>query len=170
MTTHRLNPASHLQALATEARAAGRMIVLLGIGNEQRGDDGIGHLIAQDLSEAEIPGLHAFPVGISLENATHLVARHNANLLILVDAVSDPEQPLGAWDFFEPGRLDCFIHSTHSVPLSLFVAYWKKEIPNLDVHFIGINIQGTETLRTMSTEMEETRREIVALFFEGVCK
>jgi len=140
------------------------MIVLLGIGNELRGDDGIGHIIAQNLSEAEISGLRAFPVGISLENATHLVARHDAGLLILVDAVSDPELPLGAWNFFEPGRLDCFIHSTHSVPLSLFVAYWRKEIPNLEVHFIGINIHGTETLTVMSPAVERARREIVASF------
>jgi hydrogenase 3 maturation protease len=158
-----MHPASRLRNLAIEG-AAGETIVLLGIGNEMRGDDGVGHLVAQDLAALDLPFLHAFPVGISLENATHLVARHHADILILVDAVSDSGRPLGTWDFFEPERLDCFIHSTHSVPLSLFVAYWKREIPGLEVHFIGINIHGTDSFRTLSPEVETTRTELTRIF------
>jgi hydrogenase 3 maturation protease len=150
--------------LLTRAKAVEQPIVLLGIGNEFRGDDAIGHLLAQRLQELDLPGLKAFPVGVSLENATHLVARHGAKVLILVDAVSDLEQPLGEWGFFEPEALDCFIHSTHSVPLSLFVSYWRQEVPGLEVHFLGVNIHGTATFKAVSPEIEATRIELVELF------
>ena len=167
MTTG-LDPGPCLMELLTRAKAGGQPIVLLGIGNEFRGDDAIGHLFAQGLQELELPGLKAFPVGISLENATHLVARHGAQVLILVDAVSDLERPLGAWDFFEPEALGCFIHSTHSVPLSLFVSYWRKEIPGLEVHFIGVNIHGTDTFQAVSPELLQARQTLLVAFGNGL--
>jgi hydrogenase maturation protease len=159
---------SRLMELLARAQAGGQPIVLLGIGNEFRGDDAIGHLVAQGLAELELPGLRAFPVGIALENATHLVARHQAQVLLLVDAVSDLELPLGTWGFFEPEALGCFIHSTHSVPLSLFVSYWRKEIPGLEVHFIGVNIHGTATFKEVSPAILATRQALLEAFRNGL--
>ena len=150
--------------LLARAQAVGQPIVLLGIGNAFRGDDAIGQLVAQRLEQLELPGLRAFPVGIALENATHLVARHGAQVLLLVDAVSDLERPLGDWGFFAPEALGSFIHSTHSVPLSLFVSYWRKEIPGLEVHFIGVNIHGTATFKAVSPEIEATCNALVTRF------
>lgn len=161
-------PGPRLMELLTRAKAGGQPIVLLGIGNEFRGDDAIGHLLAQSLEELHLPGLKSFPVGISLENATHLVARHGAEVLILVDAVSDLERPLGEWGFFEPGALGCFIHSTHSVPLSLFVSYWKKELPDLEVHFIGVNIHGTATFKEVSPEILDARQMLIEVFQDAL--
>lgn len=155
---------AQLVELLGRAQAAGQPIVLLGIGNEFRGDDAIGHLLAQDLAGLGLPGLQACPVGIALENATHLVAKHGARVLLLVDAVSDLERPLGEWGFFEPEALGCFIHSTHSVPLSLFVAYWRQELPGLEVHFLGVNIHGTATFKAVSPEIEAARAELAGLF------
>jgi len=155
---------ANLMELLVRAKAAGQPIVLLGIGNEFRGDDAIGHLVAQDLAELDLPGLRAFPVGVALENATHLVARHGAKVLLLMDAVSDLERPLGEWGFFAPEALGCFIHSTHSVPLSLFVTYWRQELPGLEVHFLGVNIHGTATFKAVSPEIEAARVALVGHF------
>ncbi len=161
------NP-TRLMELLTRAKALEQPIVLMGIGNEFRGDDAIGHLLAQELDVRKLPGLASFAVGVSIENATHLVAKHGAKVLILVDAVSNPERPLGEWGFFEPDTLDSFIHSTHSVPLSLFVAYWKREIPGLDVHFIGINIHGTATFKAVSPEIVEVQARLADLFTDAL--
>jgi len=156
--------ASRLMELLSRAKAGERPIVLLGIGNELRGDDAVGHLLARKLADQGLPGLNAIPVGVSLENATHLVARHHAQVLILVDAVSDPARPLGEWGFFEPEALDCFIHSTHSVPLSLFVSYWRRETPGLDVHFIGVNIHGTAIFKALSPGIESAVETLAGHF------
>jgi hydrogenase 3 maturation protease len=161
-------PGPQLMELLARAKAGGQPIVLLGIGNEFRGDDAIGHLLAQGLQELELPGLKAFPVGISLENVTHLVGRHGAKFLILVDAVSDLERPLGEWEFFEPEALGCFIHSTHSVPLSLFVTYWRHEIPGLEIHFIGVNIHGTATFKAVSSEILDARQTLIDIFKDAL--
>lgn len=159
---------SRLMELLARAKALGQPIVLMGIGNEFRGDDAIGHLLAQSLDELKLPGLASFAVGISVENATHLVARHGAKVLILVDAVSSLDRPLGEWGFFEPDTLDSFIHSTHSVPLSLFVAYWKREVPGLEVHFIGVNIHGTATFKEISPEILVVRERLVQVFAQAL--
>ena len=147
--------------LLARAKAGGQPIVLMGIGNDMRGDDAVGVLIARDLEALALPCLKAFPVGIALENSTHLVARHQAKVLLLVDAVSDPECPVGAWRFYPPEECDSFIHSTHSVPLSLFVSYWKREIPELEIHFLGIRIGPTTTFGTICKEVQRARHEIV---------
>ena len=160
--------ATRLMELLTRAKAGGQPIALLGIGNPLRGDDAIGNLLAGRLQELDLPGLHAFPVGIALENSTHLVARHKAGVLLLVDAVSDPERPLGEWAFFPPESLDCFIHSTHSIPLNLLVAYWKRELPGLEIHFIGVNIHGTATFQAVSPEITAACAGLAELFTAGL--
>lgn len=154
-------PERQLAELLDRVRAGGVKLVLLGIGNELRGDDAVGVLIARDLEALELPGLKAFPVGIALENATHLVARHQATALLLVDAVSGTAA--GTWRFFPPEDCDSFIHSTHSVPLSLFVAYWKREVPGLEIHFLGIGIGPTSTFGSMCDAVQRARRDIVDL-------
>ena len=44
-------PGHRLMELLARAKAVGQPLVLLGIGNEFRGDDAIGHLLAQGLQE-----------------------------------------------------------------------------------------------------------------------
>lgn len=157
-------PKQRLADILDHARKGGMNLVLLGIGNELRGDDGVGTLLAKDLQTLGLPHLQAFPVGIALENCTHLVARHQAQVLLLVDAVSDPERSVGEWDFFPPEDCDSFIHSTHSVPISLFVSYWKREMPDLDVHFLGINIGPTETLGMICEDVQKARETLLDQF------
>ena len=161
-------PEQRLAELIGRAREGGMMLVLLGLGNELRGDDAVGTVLARDLSALGLPGLKSFPVGISVENSTHLVARHGARIMLLVDAVSEPGRPLGHWDFHPPENLDSFIHSTHSVPLSLFVTFWKREVPDLEVHFIGINIGPTETFGEMCREVRETKENLIRAFRAGL--
>ena len=126
------------------------------------GDDAVGHLLAHDLASIASERFASVPVGVAVENAAHLVRRHRADVLILIDAATG----IGSlpWGFVSLSRLDSFCHSTHSVPLSLLVTAWKDERPGLDVHFIGVTPHAGEFGASLSEGVAAARAEVVAIF------
>jgi Ni,Fe-hydrogenase maturation factor len=119
---------------------------------------------ASALSSGGSPRLIAVPVGTALENAAGLVVRHAADEVFLVDAVRPPRRNARAWAFYEPDRLDAFIHSTHSVPMRLLVQWWRQERPGIGVHFLGIRIADTTPFAALTPAVELARREIAGIF------
>jgi hydrogenase maturation protease len=131
------------------------------MGNEMLGDDAVGVRIAEDVAALESGTFAAVPVGIALENAAHLVGRHRADVVVLVDAAVGVR---GAWGFVPTARLDTLVHSTHAVPLPVFVGLWQRENPELAVHFLGVTPEQTDFGSGLSPAVEAARREIVAAF------
>jgi Ni,Fe-hydrogenase maturation factor len=119
---------------------------------------------ASAVSSDRTPTLIAVPVGTALENAAGLVTQHAADEVFLVDAVRPPRRNARAWAFYEPDRLDAFIHSTHSVPMRLLVQWWRQERPGIGVHFLGIRIADNTPFGELTPAVESARREIVAIF------
>jgi Ni,Fe-hydrogenase maturation factor len=106
----------------------------------------------------------SIPVGTALENAAGLVTKHAADVVFLVDAVRPPRRNARPWAFYEPDRLDAFIHSTHSIPMRLLVRWWQEERPGVAVHFLGIRIGDVTPFGEISPAVESARREIVGIF------
>ena len=139
-------------------------MLLLGIGNELLGDDAIGSLIAHDLESLGSERFAAVPVGVAVENSAYLVRRFGADLVVLVDAIVGSTRARHGWTFVAPERLDTFCHSTHSVPLSLFVRIWKEDNPALDVRFLGVRVVSNELGASLSAPVAAARTEIVGVF------
>lgn len=116
-------------------------MVLLGVGNPLRGDDAVAHELAASLAGLNGARFQAHATGTAIENATHYVRKASGGLLLIVDAVFDETLDEGAWDFIPAARLDTFCHTTHSIPLSLLISIWQQEIPDLEIHFLGISIR-----------------------------
>ena len=153
--------AVRLRRLLAQVRARGQHLLVLGMGNPMLGDDGVGVRIAEDVTALADACVSAVAVGIALENAAHLVRRHRADVVLVVDAALGVP---GAWGFLPPSRLDTLCHSTHSVPLPLFVRLWQQEYPALAVHFLGVRPQQNALASGLSPAVEAARREIVAAF------
>jgi len=156
--------AERLARILGQARRRRKRVLLLGIGNELRGDDAVGHLIAQDLSRHSRGPFLSVSAGVALENASYLVRRHAADLLFLVDAADAGNLAPGEWDFFDPDCLDTFCHSTHSLPLSLLVSVWRSETPGLRVHFLGFGVHPPRDFAPLSPEVEAARHQVTAIF------
>jgi hydrogenase maturation protease len=157
--------AFRLRRILAEAAARGRRVLVLGMGNPMLGDDGVGVRIAEDVAALGSDVVTAVPVGIALENAAHLVGRHRADVVLLVDAALGVR---GSWGFLSPGRLDTLVHSTHSVPLPVFVELWQREDPALAVHVLGVTPRQNGLEAGLSPVVEAARREIVAAFRAAV--
>ena len=100
-----------------------RPLLLLGMGNPLRGDDAIGHLLAEALEPLGGEGFQAHAVGTAVENAMRWIRETAGGTLLLVDAVFDESLAEGSWALYPSEQLDSMCHSTHSIPLSMLIAY-----------------------------------------------
>ena len=102
-----------------------RRWLLLGIGNDLRGDDAFGVLLARALSARGLPAMDA---GISPESYTGPIVRFAPEVLILADAAEMGEPPgtlalLPSTAIAETGA------STHDFALSLIVTFLTAQHP-----------------------------------------
>ncbi|ACJ15748.1 hydrogenase maturation protease HycI [Thermococcus onnurineus NA1] len=105
-----------------------KRIVICGIGNELRGDDAFGVLVAEMLAElVKSPNVLVINCGEVPESYTGKIVDFKPDLIIFVDAVdfggehgelvvADPEGTLGE------------AVSTHSLPLKFLVQYLKTKV------------------------------------------
>jgi hydrogenase maturation protease len=141
-----------------------RPLLLLGIGNPLRGDDAIGHLLAKELEPMNGQGFQAHAVGTAIENAMSWIRETAGGTLILADAVFDESLEEGACALYPADRLDSVCHTTHSIPLSLLISYWQKEIPGLQVYFLGISIRSNAEMAPLSPMLKTTLASLAEIF------
>lgn len=100
--------------------------VVLGVGNEMRGDDAFGILAARELRSKEIPDwLEVIEAGTVPENASGMVARKNPAVVLALDAADFGGEP-GELRLLEPEELAWGLPGTHTPSLSLLAEYLKK--------------------------------------------
>jgi hydrogenase maturation protease len=138
-------------------------LLLLGMGNPLRGDDAIGHMLAEALEPLNRKGFQAHAVGTAVENAMRWVRETAGGTILLVDAVFDESLEEGAWALYPGDQLDSMCHSTHSIPLSMLISYWKKEVPNLQVYFLGVSIRSNIEMAPLSSTLQRTLASLISL-------
>lgn len=143
-----------------------RPLLVLGMGNPMRGDDAIGHLLAQELESRNAPNFQAHAVGIAVENAMRWIRDAAGGTVLLVDAVYDETLEEGAWALYPPEQLDSICHTTHSIPLSLLIRYWQHEVPGLQVHFLGISIRNNSEMAPLTPTLKKTLAALQSLFYD----
>jgi len=118
-------------------------ILVLGVGNALKGDDGVGSYVAERLSAWGSPAPVAGAVrrsandsGTTPENHTSVVRRLRPDLLVIVDAADMGLAP-GDCRIIPPERAGALGLSTHSMPLSLFVSY----VSNLAARIVLVGVQ-----------------------------
>jgi len=101
-------------------------VVILGIGNTFRGDDGIGSLLAQRL-KANVPFI-VYDSGPNPENYLGKVIKDAPDNIIIIDAVDFGGKP-GEIREAEDSDLETVnLFSTHNASISLSINYLKKKL------------------------------------------
>jgi len=98
------------------ALLAGRRVAVVGVGNELRGDDGVGPLVAARLA-AERPGL-AVDAGTVPENHLGPILARDPEIVLFVDAADHGAAP-GTWRLAPLRALAARASSTHHASLLL---------------------------------------------------
>jgi hydrogenase 3 maturation protease len=108
------------------------MHILMGVGNELLGDDGVGIYMA-DRFVAE--GWRTLSCGTAPENFTSIIRREQPDLVIIVDAAEMGLVP-GTFRVIRESDIEDVSIGTHQQPLSHLITYLRGFIS--DILFIGI--------------------------------
>ena len=152
-------------------------IVIVGIGNNLRGDDGAGPELIQRL-KSQIPkdeGKVASKSQIVLidagevpENYLEKIINYNADTILLVDAVNFQDPP-GSIKFIESNQLKERNFSTHSVSLFLVTDYLKNRT-KADILILGIQPESIDLNNGLSEPMKEALKKIEDSILECMSK
>jgi hydrogenase 3 maturation protease len=143
-------------------------LIVLGVGNELKSDDGVGPYIIKKLKEENIENKNLLFIDAETvpENFTGKIRKEKPTHLIIVDACLMDSQPgdmqiVNKYEFANIGI------STHSMSLSFFVRYLEKDT-DFRIIFVGIEPETMDWGENPTPEVEkaaikfiETLKEII---------
>jgi len=151
-----------LEELVEEIRKA-RRVVVVGVGNTLRGDDGVGVLVARRLAEKGFKG-KVIVAGPNPELFIRNIASAKPDLTVFVDAVDAGLEPgsivvsplTGTGTAFPP-------LSTHAIPLPMLAALLGSKS-----YLIGIQVEKTDFCSRMSPRVREAAETLVEFLLDAL--
>ncbi len=141
-------------------------VVILGVGNDLRGDDGFGSLLAKGLKE-KVKGV-IFDGGKSPENYIGKIIKERPDSILIVDALDTGSSP-GEVTIREPEELRGEEFSTHHLSLPLMASVLQSET-RAKIHVIGVQpvrIKFGEGLSLpMERVLERLRKTLIEILAE----
>ncbi|MBK6794441.1 MAG: hydrogenase 3 maturation endopeptidase HyCI [Anaerolineales bacterium] len=144
---------------------------LIGVGNDLRGDDSVGLMVARTLlshlQTTDSPA-HLLVVegGPAPENVTGRLRTFHPEIVILIDAAHMDEIP-GTVQWIPLDSIDGMSASSHSLPLSMLASYLASEM-GCDVFVLGIqpmhNAVDTVLSAPVRFAMDEIVKEMTRIF------
>jgi hydrogenase 3 maturation protease len=153
-------------------------VAVVGIGNELRGDDAAGLLVARALIEFQTdnsaqPALLALDAGAAPENVTGALRRFAPDLVIFVDAAFADDGALPGEIYWLDRReiagpsAASFAASTHTLPLPVIAHYLASDL-GCEVALIGIQAGGMTFDHTPSPAIQQAAQHVAAKLWAAV--
>ena len=136
-------------------------IAILGIGNELKGDDGLGSFITKKLSKSfqNNENIFVFDGGTVPENYTGSIRKINPTHIILIDAVEMGKEP-GYIRLIEKNEIANYNISTHAMPISFLIRYMEATIGS-KIILIGIQPKSMQLTEEISKEVKKSIEKII---------
>jgi len=131
-------------------------VVILGVGNILKGDDGFGPLLCEAL--AGKVAAQVIDAGTVPENYLRPLIKARPQLLLVVDAVDFGGAP-GAIDIFTLDQINDVAFSTHALSLRLFVDVLRTEI-DVEVLLLGVQPSCTQLGQPVSGPVQAAIRDV----------
>jgi hydrogenase 3 maturation protease len=128
-------------------------VVLVGVGNPMRADDGVGPKIIELLQKRLLENVMFINAETVPEAFTGKVEKYKPTHVMLIDAANFRGQ-VGEARLITGAQIGGQALSTHSLPLSLFIRYIEKSI-DVPVILLGIQPKTIDFDMPMSREIEE---------------
>lgn len=134
----------------------------MGIGNEIKGDDALGSIIAQKTSRLfdENENIVVFNGGTVPENYTGLIRKENPTHIILVDAVDMKKEP-GYIRVVEKEEIANYNISTHAMPISFLIKYMETTV-DAQIILVGVQPKSMGFAEEISKEVKKSIEEVVS--------
>jgi hydrogenase 3 maturation protease len=128
-------------------------LVILGIGNDLKGDDALGPFIARGLKDPG-PKIISLDGGVVPENFTGAIKKENPSHILLVDAVELRKAP-GSVRMVHKDEISSYSISTHSMPISFLINYLEMGT-GAKIALIGIQPQTMGIGEDMTMEVKKS--------------
>ncbi|MBC8393755.1 MAG: hydrogenase 3 maturation endopeptidase HyCI [Deltaproteobacteria bacterium] len=135
-------------------------ILLVGMGNSLKADDGIGPEICSQLKET-IPD-NVIDTGTVPENYIQVIIKKAPKAILFIDAI-DFGAPPGTINIFDSCQLSAVGITTHTLSPRLLSNMITQSIP-AKIYFIGIQPKSMTIGHPMSQEVKSAKKELVVLF------
>ena len=139
-------------------------VVIVGIGNVLRADDGLGSLLVRRLSD-KVEAI-CIDAGNALENHMGPIARYNPDTVLLVDAVHLDLEP-GQARLVDPSRIEHSGLSTHDVSPGMFLDFLAQE-SNCSVFLLGVQPECIEIGSRISATVRDTLELLERLLLDAL--
>ena len=134
--------------------------VLMGIGNELKGDDGIGNIIAREFQRMVPDGWLSIPCETVPENFTGVVKRESPDTLVIIDAAEMGLSP-GEFRIIPKSKLNSGVIGTHGMPLKHLVSYLEEHAGK--IIFIGVQPGEMRIGGRISKEVELGKAKLIGI-------
>ncbi len=131
------------------------------MGNDMRGDDSAGPIVAEKLASIvdKNPNIMVINAGTVPENYTGLIRTESPTHIIFIDAVEMNLKP-GTLRLVQGHEIANYSISTHAMPLSFMIKYLKS-FSDADIILIGIQPKSLEMFDEISKELERGIEELM---------
>lgn len=137
-------------------------VVIVGIGNPLRGDDGFGPALVNEL-QGKTKAL-CLDVGQAPENYTGKIIKENPDTIILVDALHMKKHP-GSVEIILKDEITKSGMSTHDISPHMFIEYLEKNT-HAAIYLLGVEPKTMEFGAEISDEVKSTIGQLCAKFIE----
>ncbi|MBS4015767.1 MAG: hydrogenase 3 maturation endopeptidase HyCI [Candidatus Latescibacteria bacterium] len=137
-------------------------IVILGVGNRMRADDGIGSIIASELMSHLPDNILVYDAESSPENYIDKIVQAKPDWVIFIDACNFKAQP-GEFKLFEESEIQDISYgllSTHTLPLTLTIELIKQQ-HKCRISLLGIQPKSFLMGMEMSDEISSNKSRII---------
>lgn len=138
-------------------------VVILGIGNTLKSDDGIGSILASRLKEKV--SFTVYDAGPSPENYLGKIIKDKPDTIVIIDAVDFGGSP-GEFRVLEgQGLRTTNLFSTHNASLSLAINYLQSNL-KADIIILSIQPKNLAFGQNLSPEAAKTLDTLEKFFYE----
>ena len=144
-------------------------LAILGIGNEDNGDDAVGLYVLMSLQLANLPDwVTNFYCERVPEHFLGKIAKLSPNRILLLDAADMKEIP-GAIAIFSKELVSKGFHlSTHTLSVTMLEEFLKPDIPDLVTLYVGIQPKNMVFQTPLSDECTKAADEFADLLIERI--
>ncbi len=130
-----------------------KRVVLVGVGNPMRCDDGVGPRIIELLEKKPLPNVMLLNTETVPEAFTGKVKTHDPTHVLVLDAANIRGTP-GETRMITSDEIGGKAISTHSLPLNIFISFIEKTL-DVNVILLGIQPISNEFYKPMTKELEK---------------
>lgn len=132
-------------------------VVIVGIGNTMRGDDGFGPALVEKLN-GQVKAI-CIDAGSAPENYTGRIVKENPDTILLVDALHLGRAP-GEYEILKKEEILNSGLSTHDISPKLFIEYLEKQT-HADIYMLGVQPKSINFGAEMSDVVKKAIEKIV---------